>query len=377
MKLWIFGPSEVDCLLWMCTMDNLEQLRNWEAACSGRDRPVIVVVGAGPAGCAAALGIGPACHIVVVERGEENKDKPCGDALISRAVRWMRPFGIDGAQLTSLGGKPFEAADIQTPDITLRCADAGGTGYVLRRATVDQELRNVVATFTTIFYRTNAIAIERETGNGWVVSIRSKDSTHCVRCDAVVLAAGSGSSLSTRLGIDGNPRTVTAITTYLQHCDLVSRPNFSFEAKGTAYDWVFPLLNGSNLGSCALDNVHAYNLRLRIERLKEVHGYTQRSRFRGGLLSLWSGAGQQWHSRDGLVSCGDAAGLVDPYSAEGISAALESGYHAGVASSKYALEKAPEFLEEYSAWVRESFNRKYADSQFFWSQVGVYKNGLP
>jgi flavin-dependent dehydrogenase len=359
----------------MCTVNNLDQLRNREIGCSGRDRPTIIVVGAGPAGCAAALGIGSACSTVVVERGEENKDKPCGDALISQAVRCIGQFGIDGLQLTALGGKPFEAADIQTSGTTLHSVDAGGTGYVLRRATIDQELRNAVAAFTTICYRTNVIAIERETGK-WAVSIRSQDSSNRVRCDAVILAAGSGSSFSKRFGIDGNARTTTAVTTYLQHRNLVPCPTFSLDAKSTAYDWVFPLRDGSNLGSCALDYANPSNLRMRIERLKEAYGYPQRSPLRGGLLSLWSGAGQRWHSRDGLVSCGDAAGLVDPYSAEGISAALESGYRAGVAISKYALGRAPESLEEYSEWVRESFTRKYAYSGLFWAQVGVYKKGL-
>ena len=375
MRLWTFGPSKVDFLPSMCSVDNLEQPRNWETTRSGCDRPIIIVVGGGPAGCAAALGIGSACRTVIVERGEQNKDKPCGDALISRAVRCIGQFGIDGVQLRALGGKQFEAADIQTCDSALHGVDAGGIGYVLRRATIDQELRNAVAVFTTICYRTNVIAIEREIGK-WAVSLRSPGVCTRVRCDAVILATGSGSSFSKRFGIDGNPRTVTAVTTYLQHRDLVPCPTFSFDAKSATYDWVFPLLDGSNLGSCALDHTSASNLRMRIERLKEAYGYTQRSRLRGGLLSLWSGGGQRWHSRDGLVSCGDAAGLVDPYSAEGISAALESGYRAGFASSKYALRRAPEFLEEYSVWVRDSFTRKYAYSQLFWRNLGVYKKGL-
>lgn len=357
-------------------MDNWDQLRNWQRVCRGGDRPVIIVVGAGPAGCAAALGIGLACRTVVVERGEPNKDKPCGDALIAQAVRCMRQFGIDATQLTALGGKRFEAADIQTPDITLRGIDAGGIGYVLRRATIDQELRNTIANLTTVCYRTNVIAIERETDNVWAVSIRSQGRTGRIRCDAVVLAAGSGSPFSMRFGIDGSPRTVTALTTYLPDRSAVRCPTFLFDAKSTVYDWVFPLVDGSNLGSCALDYAHARDLRTRIERLKEVYDFTRRSRLRGGLLSLWSGAGQLWHRPDGLVSCGDAAGLVDPYSAEGISAALESGYRAGVASAKYALGKTSEFLEEYSEWVRDSFSRKYAYSELFWSQAGVGKRGL-
>ena len=61
-----------------------------------------------------------------------------------------------------------------------------------------------------------------------------------------------------------------------------------------------------------------------------------------------------------MVSCGDSAGLINPYNGEGLTAALLSGVRAGNAVASYfkaQRDAAP--LEEYSRWVREHFNREY------------------
>ena len=56
---------------------------------------------------------------------------------------------------------------------------------------------------------------------------------------------------------------------------------------------------------------------------------------RGGILPLWSGKGTAWSHEAGVVSCGDAAGLVDPISGEGLTAALVSGKRAGAAVASF------------------------------------------
>ena len=60
----------------------------------------VVVIGAGPAGCAAALtlaqnGILP----LLVEKGLPGKDKACGDAWVPSAVEELRSFGIGQREL--------------------------------------------------------------------------------------------------------------------------------------------------------------------------------------------------------------------------------------------------------------------------------------
>jgi flavin-dependent dehydrogenase len=70
----------------------------------------------------------------------------------------------------------------------------------------------------------------------------------------------------------------------------------------------------------------------------------------GGLLPLRS-----------VVSCGDAAGLVDPISGEGLTAALVSGKRAGAAVASF-LSGKPGALDAYSRWVRDWGQARYAPS---------------
>ena len=82
---------------------------------------------------------------------------------------------------------------------------------------------------------------------------------------------------------------------------------------------------------------------------------------RGGLGALWSGKGTAWSHEAGVVSCGDAAGLIDPISGEGLTAALVSGKRAGAAVASF-LSGDPGALAEYSRWVRDWGQARYAPS---------------
>jgi flavin-dependent dehydrogenase len=84
-------------------------------------------------------------------------------------------------------------------------------------------------------------------------------------------------------------------------------------------------------------------------------------RARGGLGALWSGKATAWSHEAGVVSCGDAAGLVDPISGEGLTPALVSGKRAGAAIAAF-LSGVPGALVEYSAWVRDWGQARYAQS---------------
>ncbi len=57
--------------------------------------PTVAIIGAGPAGCAAAITLARrSIPTVVLERGQPGKDKPCGDAYLPDAVELMDRLGI-------------------------------------------------------------------------------------------------------------------------------------------------------------------------------------------------------------------------------------------------------------------------------------------
>jgi flavin-dependent dehydrogenase len=68
-----------------------------------------------------------------------------------------------------------------------------------------------------------------------------------------------------------------------------------------------------------------------------------------------------WSHEAGVVSCGDAAGLVDPISGEGLTAALVSGKRAGAAVASF-LSGKPGALDAYSRWAHDWGQARYAPS---------------
>src|SRR5262245_65235966 len=107
-------------------------------------RPVVTVVGGGPAGCSAAIALAShGIEVVVVDRGQRNRDKACGDALISDAVMELDRLGLDASGLAALGGRQFDHVElVRYGSPTLRRAQPHPGGWTVPRARLDQALRD-------------------------------------------------------------------------------------------------------------------------------------------------------------------------------------------------------------------------------------------
>jgi flavin-dependent dehydrogenase len=322
-----------------------------------------VIVGAGPAGCAAAFvlvrsGITP----LLIEKGLPGKDKACGDAWVPPALEGLASLGIEEREL-GLSRRSFSGLDgyyagrkVWTYDLAPFC------GVIAPRAVVDQLLRDrASAAGCTIWY--GALATGLRTIDGRIeLTIRRAGDTLTLAPSAVVLASGSGSALARRVGLDGDPVLGASVSAYLRTNGNLARPTFLFDEPSPGYAWVFPMgANASNAGVCTLSKSRARALRARMSALLARLGVPDGVPLRGGLGALWSGKGTAWSHDAGLVSCGDAAGLVDPVSGEGLTAALVSGKRAGAAVASF-LSGDSSALGAYSRWVGEWGKARYASS---------------
>src|SRR5579871_5820815 len=96
-----------------------------------------IVVGGGPAGARCAIGLSRAgLRVLVVERAEEGRDKPCGEGLMPRGAEALSRAGLgallDGAP--PLGAIALHAAG-RTVEARFRAAGAG-----VRRRDLDRRL---------------------------------------------------------------------------------------------------------------------------------------------------------------------------------------------------------------------------------------------
>jgi flavin-dependent dehydrogenase len=327
----------------------------------------VIVVGSGPAGCAAAYTLAKeSIKVTVLEQGRPGKDKACGDALVPSEDSLLSLFGINQEHIKALGGHYYNRVDLYVNKLLIQQAVyESRTGWVIPRQIIDQEIRNITAKHTLFQYETRVTDIIIEPKGNPKLSLMFKDGTHSqIECDAVILATGSSNRLSKKLGICGKPRKAYAITTYaeIQKLDVLVIQLFnSYEYN---YRWIFPISERvANVGVCVLSEQPKVSLRLLGEELLRDYNAKPLGKWRSGWGPLWSGLGQYWHYPSGVISCGDAAGLINPYNGEGITAALVSGEQAGKTISNYLREsRNPIKLEEYSKWIINYFGQKYKNS---------------
>jgi len=323
----------------------------------------VAIIGAGPAGCAAALALS-SFHVQcsLFECGREGKDKACGDAFVPDAVRELQQLGVNESNLTDLGGRPFQALSLRGPiGEPLRVPIGQFEGWVVRRAAIDQHLRSIAARHCEVCYGTAVGALEPNfSGNR--LHFRNRRSELFA---GVVIAAGSASSLSHALAIDGRPKLAVALSAYvsggIQAEDLECY--FGLDLR-PGYGWRFSIAEDcANVGICLFSRSPGPRLRTVATEFARLLGGDLGEPWRGGLVQLWSGERVLWHRSEGIVCCGDAAGLVDPSSGEGLSAALRSGWEAGQAVGRFVQSGGDiRALGAYSAWIREYFITKYARS---------------
>ena len=334
----------------------------------------VVVIGAGPAGCVAALtlvrnGVFP----LLVERGLPGKDKACGDAWIPSAVEELRSFEIGERELGS-NWRPFSRIGGYYADRKVWSAELASVGVIARRAVVDQLLRNrVSAEGCSIWYGAQATDLGA-LGRQIELTIRRGTDTHTLAPSAVVLASGSGCRIARKAGLDGEAVLGASVSSYLPTDGNLASPTFLFGEPSPGYAWVFPTgANSSNAGVCALSKSGASTLRVQMKKLLAHLGVSGAVSLRGGLGALWSGKGTAWSHEAGVISCGDAGGLIDPTSGEGLTAALVSGKLAGTAIASFLSGEAGA-LADYSRWVRDWGRARYAPSienRFLAAWVGL------
>ena len=320
----------------------------------------IVVIGSGPAGCAAAAAIAKSSFkVIIYERGFPGKDKACGDALLESSIKLLRNNGIGMNRLISLKAIQVDQTDLYDQNSFIgQIKERKYSGCVIPRATLDQELRNEIVRHSgvSIKYGKTVTNIEVLDGGKIKLSLKCRIGGYqSVTCNAAVIATGSTNKLSKKFKIDGLPVEAISSSIYSRVEKQASNTlifQFNRECK-PGYRWLFPVgEKTANMGICILRKKDAINLYSKSQKLLIDYNAIPLGKWRVGLGQLWSGLGSKWHDKAGIVSCGDAAGLINPNSGEGISAALRSGESAGIAISKYIKEgNNLERIEDYSKMI--------------------------
>jgi geranylgeranyl reductase family protein len=313
----------------------------------------VVIVGAGPAGSAAAYHCASAgLSTLLVDRKSFPRPKVCGDGLTPRALRGLARMKLESLTegCARILGIRF-IRGIETGEFSYAHEPAPfDFGVVIPRLLLDNRIRQAAEGAGAEFAgeaQATALAFDstRAVKGVWV---HGAFGTSFCEARMTILADGANGRLSRKLRGDGRataPFRGFALRQYLSgigHLDpyfhvYTLPPSDGFRLAG--YAWVFPVDEGiANVGVGILTgNVPRHTTRLDslfsefIERLALTdHRFTKATPMgpiEGGPLS--TSMLDPWDLPPGVLRIGDAAGLVNPFTGEGIAYAIESGELAG------------------------------------------------
>jgi geranylgeranyl reductase family protein len=288
-----------------------------------------IVVGAGPAGSTAAYRLaGAGADVLLLDRARFPRDKPCGGGVTGRAARLL-PFSIE----------PVVEHVVSAVDLRLRYGKtlARGDGNPLVHMTQRKRLDH--------FLVQKAVEAGAELREGVKVGDLDVREDGVVvegfAADALIGADGVNGINARRLGLGGNRVVGVALEGNMPYSRMDrsaydGRLALELGVVPGGYGWVFPKGDHANFGVGGWEE-EGPRLRDHLRRLCEAHGvsFDDLEELRGYRLPLREPRSTLARGRALLV--GDAAGLIDPVSGDGM--------FEGFLSSRYASEAVLDLLQ--------------------------------
>ena len=328
----------------------------------------VLVVGAGPAGSAAATWLARSGReVLLADAATFPRDKPCGDGLTPRAIYELRRIGLGDWLAGRAVNRGLRAAGFGQ---TLYLPWPGGSlpahGGAVPRLELDATIRDVaVAAGAKTVDAVRAVDVDRGARGVSAVHMKRGSDRVTVRCRQLVVADGARSQLGRTLGRTWHRDTAYGVAArgYIAS-DRSDDPWISshLELRGTegellsGYGWVFPLADGEvNIGVGTLATA-ARPAEVNLRSLLTHYADMRRDDWalQGEVRAPWSAllpmggavsgvAGPNW------VLVGDAAGCVNPLNGEGIDYGLETGRMAAdlLAEPGPATDAWPALLHEH------------------------------
>jgi geranylgeranyl reductase family protein len=352
----------------------------------------VAVVGGGPAGLAAAHAAAAAgARTVILERAEHPRYKTCGGGLIGASLNAVRDLPhlpardeITTATFTLRGGREFTRTDTR-PLLTM----------VMREEFDAALLDRALAAGAQIRQRATVRAIGQEPDHAYA-RLAGGDT---VTASVIIGADGSSGVTARHVGVtfdqvDLGLELEIAIPEAKQR-QWARRILLDWGRIPASYGWVFP--KGDRLtvgviaarastsastssgagkqGDATRDYLREFTDRLGLASDPVIRDSGHLTRCRSADSALRSGR---------VIVAGDAAGLLEPWTREGISFALRSGALAGEIAAKASMAESPqatgEALDAYPSAIEAGLGAEMRASRVlvtaFARHAGTFHRGL-
>jgi geranylgeranyl reductase family protein len=352
----------------------------------------LAIAGGGPAGSAAAWQAAQTgARVVVMDKAEFPRDKPCGDGLTPRAVSFIQKMGlaeevakfhrVNGAKVFS--PSEWELAFPRRPGMP-------DHGHVARRTELDTLLLKRAESAGAEVRQSAEVVAPIVDDDGRVTGVTLKSGER-VPADAVIAADGAYSSIKRALRLDSQYNGYSAIAIRAEmpidrpdtdSLDIYLRLTFQGDQL-PGYGWVFPLGGGRvNIGLGYVNsykNWHQINATQLLGdflatlpaewKLSKIDELKKSKTLQAWRLPMGFTAWPPW--RPGVLFAGDALGAARPASGAGISKALQSGLAAGECAIAALTNSGPDDFTNYAQRMQEAWGKEYRLGRYFHKLVGI------
>ena len=300
----------------------------------------LVIIGSGPAGSACAVTAAQAgLTVALIDKSAFPREKLCGGGVTGRSVRYMKEiFGMGPDTKLFLPSTHMRLA--YDGRIISDTADAPAIQMTMRRDFDDALHARAVAAGVQVFAPARLATIAPDSATVTLADGRQ------LQADLLIGADGANSQVAK--AIFGRAFDPAQIGFGLE-VELAPHPGVEIPTEidlgvvDWGYGWVFPKRESVTLGVGGIhvrntnmkERFHAY---LRHHRPDALQGTNLRCK--GAFLP--TGAYRKIPGRDRTLLVGDAAGLVDPVTGEGIAWALKSGQLAAQAAAEALAGTGPD-----------------------------------
>lgn len=316
----------------------------------------VIVTGGGPAGSTAArMAALRGLDVLILEKSIFPRYKPCGGALSLKALSML-----DGPLPPQIQERKITGARVHYRDLVLERHKGYEITQLIDRSAFDQYLLER-AVLAGVKAKTEKALGFKDSGK-WV-SVQTKDEIYKSRF--LVVASGCQDALKKEIaGPESKKSMGLCLVTEIEAEEdrivesLGSALDIHFSVAG-GYGWIFPHRGYYSVGIGGLSSSLRHP-RQTMRRFLRENGFPEEARLSGHLIP--QGGNQRRVARGRVLLAGDAAGLVDPFTGEGIYYALASGKIAGEMVGDFP---AAIVARSYESRIEKELGRELGHALFF------------
>jgi geranylgeranyl reductase family protein len=341
----------------------------------------IIIIGAGPAGSIAALyARRNNLRTLLLEKDIFPRDKICGDAISGKSMSILDELDLLN-EAQQLPGSIIDSIIFGSPanhtiniDLQPNHKKNIPAGLVIKREIFDTFLFNKAKSSADACFegfKVTEILKKNNFVNGVKGVLKETSEEKTFYAPIVLGADGYNSILARNLGLydHDSKHWVVALRQYFKNIDGLNRQleiHYIKEAQ-PGYFWIFPLDNGfANVGIGMLhETIKSRKIDLKQVLTDTINSPAFKERFKNAQAmekpkgwNLPVGSKHRKNHGNGFMLLGDAAGLIDPFTGEGIGNALYS--------AKYAVETAAKAIKNNNC--SESVLAEY--DRILWKRLG-------